>query len=172
MASSAKPLPLIRRITLENLPAFKETRLRALAESPSAFGSTYEAESQFSDAQWRARLERWNGERGVGLLAMEGNVAYGIAGALVDDDDDGRATVVSVWVASAQRGQGVGRLLMQALTAWARERGVGVLRLMVTNSNAIALRFYGGLGFKMTGRTDPHPNDPALRECEMSRVVE
>ena len=93
MASSAKPLPLIRRITLENLPAFKETRLRALAESPSAFGLTYEAESQFSDAQWRARLERWNGERGVGLLAMEGNVAYGIAGALVDDDDDGASDV-------------------------------------------------------------------------------
>jgi hypothetical protein len=42
----------IVRITPENALVFKTVRLRALQESPTAFGSTYAKESQFSDADW------------------------------------------------------------------------------------------------------------------------
>jgi len=42
---------------------------------------------------------------------------------------------------------------------------------MVTSSNHAAMEFYGRLGFSMTGRTEPYPNDPALMEYEMSRRV-
>ena len=45
-------------ITLELLTpqtalAFKDVRLRALLDSPSAFSSTYAAESQLTDADWK-----------------------------------------------------------------------------------------------------------------------
>jgi len=39
----------IQRITPQNVQVFKAVRLRALQDSPFAFGSTYTRESQFTD---------------------------------------------------------------------------------------------------------------------------
>jgi ribosomal protein S18 acetylase RimI-like enzyme len=54
---------------------------------------------------------------------------------------------------------------------WSRRRGVDVMRLMVTSSNEPAMLFYQRLGFSRTGRIEPYPNDPALIEYEMSRLI-
>jgi ribosomal protein S18 acetylase RimI-like enzyme len=42
---------------------------------------------------------------------------------------------------------------------------------MVTCNNKAAIMFYQRLGFSLTGRTEPYPNDPALIEYEMSQPV-
>jgi len=65
-------LIVIEPITPLNVAVFKDVRLRALQEAPYAFGSTYAREVQFDRAEWLKRVERWNGERGVGFLAMDG----------------------------------------------------------------------------------------------------
>lgn len=161
----------IEAITRDNVRLFKTIRLEALRESPSAFGSTYAREAAFSDEEWLARLERWNGEKGIGFLAMDGEVACGIAGALLDPDDPARAQLVSMWTAPAYRRRSVGRLLVDAVVAWARSRSVQTLLLMVTSRNDSAIRFYETLGFVRTGRTEPYPNDPELVEYEMGRPV-
>lgn len=157
----------IQRITPLDIEMFKAVRLRALQDAPFAFGSTYEREAAFSEEDWRARVQRWNGETGAGFLAIETNVPCGIAGALLDQSDCSRAELVSMWAAPAHRRQGVGRLLVAAVITWARSREVRAVRLMVTNTNETAIRFYGQLGFALTGRTEPYPNDPALKELEM-----
>ena len=92
------PIP-IERITPLNIGVFKDVRLRALQEAPYAFGSTYAREVQFDDAEWARRVERWNGERGVGFVAMHGAAACGIAGSLLDDKDPTHAQLVSMWTA-------------------------------------------------------------------------
>ncbi len=163
---------LIRRITTKNIADFKAIRLRALREDPQAFGSTYERELRFTDAEWAARLQRWDGERGIGYLAMEGETLCGIAGTLRDGADAEGVQLVSMWTAPEYRRQGVGRLLVQEIMEWARERGAGVVRLMVTSNNEAAMRFYERLGFARTGRTEPYPNDARLFEIEMARAVE
>ena len=154
-------------VEIANLQLFKTVRLRALEESPSAFGSTYAREVQFDDEEWTKRALRWNGERGIGYLAVESGVGCGIAGALLDSFDESRADLVSMWTAPTHRRLGVGKLLVEAVMSWARQRGVGTLRLMVTSSNEAAIAFYLRLGFAMTGHTEPYPNDPALIEYEM-----
>jgi ribosomal protein S18 acetylase RimI-like enzyme len=159
----------IQRITIENLSIFKMVRLNALQESPWAFGSTYAREVAFTESEWLARLERWNGERGVGFLAMEGESACGIAGALLDPEDPRRAQLVSMWTAPSYRRKGVGRLLVNSVIDWAKQRRIETLLLMVTSANGPAVRFYEQLGFTQTGRTEPYPNDPAIVEYEMSR---
>ncbi|HEX7961942.1 MAG TPA: GNAT family N-acetyltransferase, partial [Terriglobales bacterium] len=83
----------IEPITVRNVWVFKAVRLRALQEDPLAFGSTYAKESQLTDADWMKRVERWNGETGIGFLAMDGGVACGIAGSLLDEDDRGSAVL-------------------------------------------------------------------------------
>src|SRR5712692_5958294 len=58
-------------ITPQNAMIFKAVRLRALQDTPSAFGSTYAKESQLADADWIKRAVQWNGERSAAFLAMD-----------------------------------------------------------------------------------------------------
>jgi len=162
---------VIKPITPRNTSIFKEVRLRALQDTPHAFGSTYACESQFDDAEWNRRVERWNGERGVGFLAMDGATACGIAGSLLDEKEATRAQLVSMWTAPTHRQRGVGRLLVSEVLGWARGRNVHTLLLMVTGNNEPAINFYERLGFARTGRTEPYPNAPAVLEYEMSRPI-
>jgi ribosomal protein S18 acetylase RimI-like enzyme len=157
-------------ITAQNVAAFRDVRLRALQDTPQAFGSTYARESQFSDEEWLQRVTRWNGERGIGYLAMDGTDGRGIAGVLLEEDGT-CAHLVSMWIAPTHRKCGVGRRLVAEIASWARHRGADALRLMVTSSNEPAMLFYQRLGFSRTGRTEPYPNDPALIEYEMSRPI-
>ena len=156
-------------VTMENIAAFQEVRLRALKADPGAFGSTYAREAVMTDEEWAARVERWSGERGIGFLAMNGKVPCGIAGALLEED--GHAQLVSMWTALEARRSGVGRMLVQSVIAWAEGCGVPVVRLMVTSGNDGAIRFYEQLGFERTGRSEPYPNDPAVVEWEMALQV-
>jgi ribosomal protein S18 acetylase RimI-like enzyme len=164
-------LIVIEPITLQNLALFKAVRLRALQEAPYAFGSTYARESVFTESEWVARLDRWNGERGVGFIAVDDGSPCGIAGAILDEHDPRRADLVSMWTAPSHRQSGVGRLLVNQVLEWAGARNVSTLLLMVTSNNAGAIRFYEKLGFARTGRTEPYPNDPTVEEYEMSRPV-
>ena len=162
---------VLESITVQNADVFKEVRLRALRDTPSAFGSTYERESQFPEEEWIARAARWNGERGIGFLAMDGHNACGIAGSFLIPEDPARALLLSMWTAPTHRRQGVGRMLVDEVIRWARSRGANILLLMVTSVNESAMQFYERLGFRRTGRTEPYPNDPALIEFEMAREI-
>ena len=150
---------------------FRTVRLWALQDSPAAFGSTFARESQFPDAEWLRRAANMNGEKAVGYLAMDDDRACGIIGAFRDENNSLSANVVSMWVAPAHRRTGVGSSLVTAIQTWARSRGVRALRLMVTSNNRTAIEFYERMGFSMTGKTEPYPNDPSLIEYEMSQVV-
>jgi ribosomal protein S18 acetylase RimI-like enzyme len=160
---------IIKPVTPLNAFVFKAVRLRALQESPHAFGSTYGMELQFPDSGWLERVERMNGERGAGFLAMEGETACGIVGSFLDQSDPTRAQLISMWTAPTHRHQGIGRLLVKEVLNWAHRRNARTLLLVVTNNNEPAIRFYEHLGFTKTGRTEPYPNDPAVLEYEMSR---
>jgi ribosomal protein S18 acetylase RimI-like enzyme len=158
-------------ITRANVCTLKTVRLQALQDTPGAFGATYAHESQLSDSEWQNRAERWNGDIGVGYLAMEGDVPCGIVGCFIDEKEKTAALLISMWTAPTHRQRGVGRLLVNEVFRWAAARGVTVMKLMVTCNNEPALRFYEQLGFTRTGRTEPYPNDPAVVEFEMARPV-
>ena len=162
---------VLERITAQNAMLFKTVRLRALQDTPSAFGSTFARESQFDDAEWTKRAGNMNGERSIGFIAMDAGVACGIAGCFLDQTDNTQAQLISMWTAPTHRQQGAGRLLVNEILAWARNRKVRLLRLMVTSTNEVAIKFYERLGFSMTGRNEPFSNDPALTEYDMSRPV-
>ena len=102
----------VEPITAQNVGLFKTVRLRALQDAPYAFSATYAKESQFDEAEWSRRVERMNGERGIGFLAMDGGNACGIVGAFLDLNDATRVQLVSMWTAPAYRRRGVGRLLV------------------------------------------------------------
>ena len=158
-------------ITEQNILVFKTIRLRALQDTPSAFGATYAKESLLTDADWIKRAAKWNGQKGILYLALDGSDACGMAGSFLDEANATRAYLISMWTAPAHRRQGVGRLLVDEIFRWGRRCGVRTMRLMVTSNNHRAIGFYERLGFTLTGRTEPYPNDPALIECEMSQAI-
>ena len=162
---------LIEHITLENIEAFKAARLRALLDSPSAFGSTYARESMMSAVEWVQRVIRWNGTLGVGFWRWSNGSSVELQEHCFDEKDLKQAQLVSMWTAPEHRQLGVGRMLVEAAIGWARNSGVERLNLMVTSPNKGAILFYQRLGFAMTGQSEPYPNDPGLVQLEMSRSI-
>jgi ribosomal protein S18 acetylase RimI-like enzyme len=162
-------------ITEASVAQFKATRLRALLDSPGAFGSTYAWELQLTEAGWMERIGRWSNGRGIGYLAMDDGTPCGIAGCLLDnnlmDGDPTRAQLISMWVAPTHRELGVGRLLVDEVIIWARSRGAHRLQLSATGRNEAAIQFYMRLGFAFTGKIIPYPNDPTEIEREMELMI-
>jgi len=158
----------IKRITPEIALVFKQVRLRALEDSPTAFSSTYAKESQLPDEEWQGRAERWGGEGDDAIfLAFDGEAVCGIVGSYVEPERVERAQVISMWVASEYRRAGVGKALIDAVAEWNRPRGIRELVLMVTSVNSGAIAFYERLGFAMTGMMGEYPNDATIIEYEM-----
>ena len=158
-------------ITPQNAMLFKDVRLCALQDTPTAFSSTYAKESQLTDADWVARAAQWTNERSATYLAMDAEIPCGIASGMLDKDDAKRAHLLSMWVAPTHRRIGIGRSLVDVIVAWAGTQSVRVLQLLVTSNNDTAIRFYQRLGFEMTGWTEPYANDPTLSNYEMARSI-
>jgi GNAT superfamily N-acetyltransferase len=66
------------------------------------------------------------------------------------------------------RGAGVGRVLLSAVAARAREQGDARLEWVALDWNELALGFYRGLGARTMGDWIPHRLDGA----ELTRVAE
>lgn len=169
----------IIRVTPEQMPLYRAVRLASLRESPMAFGSRYENEVALADARWQQRIATLDGTRGVGFVAIRDGGACGIAvGILHAGESDppaagalqpSHATLHSMWVDPASRRHGVGAALVRAVTDWVAAQGAPVTKLTVTENNARAIRFYEGIGFEMTGESEPYANDASLRLLEMAR---
>jgi len=155
------------RISPENALAFKTVRLRALQDSPTAFGSTFAREAPLSDEEWLQRSHRWISDGSIGYLAFDGEFCCGLVACYTEESNAESGHIISMWVDPGSRRAGTGRALIEALIAWVSSRGLRQLRLMVTSVNTGAIGFYERLNFGMTGRTEPYPNDPAIVEYEM-----
>ncbi|KMY67087.1 GCN5 family acetyltransferase [Desulfocarbo indianensis] len=106
------------------------------------------------DARQIRGLETLLGRGQARLLAAEaqGRVIGMCSGQLVVSTAEGgpSAWVEDVVVESSWRGKGVGRMLLEALAAWAREQGATRLQLLADRDNQPAFRFYARLGWEKT----------------------
>lgn len=142
----------------------RDLRLRALADSPDAFGSTFERERAHAKREWLRWISGW--ERAVNrlLVAIDGQTWIGMAvGSRTDDDE--RAHLYAMWVDPGSRRTGVGRRLVEAVLAWAETEGATEIELCATAINRAAVVFYERLGFADTGERH------ALRDGSPLEVV-
>lgn len=87
------------------------------------------------------------------LVARENDALIGMASVqLVISTAEGApsAWVEDVCVADMARGRGIGRHLVEAALAWARDRGATRAQLLADLDNAPALAFYARLGWQGT----------------------
>jgi len=91
--------------------------------------------------------------QGCLLVAEEDGQVVGMCSGqlLVSTAEGGFSLLVEdVVVDEKWRGRGVGRLLMEAVSDWARDRNVRRLQLLADRNNSPALAFYRRLGWKGT----------------------
>lgn len=146
-------------------------RLRALADAPSAFGSTL-AETQARPAEfWQHRAQAGSeGDQQVLFVAENNDGLVGMAGGM-SETDDFVPELISMWVDPRVRGTGLGRQLVAAIVDWARRRGARALQLWVTESNKAAVALYEQSGFQRTGERQPLPSNERLAEIRMLKPL-
>lgn len=160
----------VRQIRADEGPRLRALRLRALADSPWAFGSTLAREEAFTDDVWQERAAlSAAGEDRVTFIAEDDDRWIGMATGLMEPG--GRLDLVGMFVAPAARGQRLGAALVEPVATWARGRGAARLHLWVTTTNEPALRLYRRAGFHPTGRTQALDHTPSLQELEMAREL-
>lgn len=162
----------VRRIQAIDAAALRAVRLAALFDSPSAFGSTYEREVAFPDAEWQDRAEvgSTSTERAT-WFALDDERVIGVVGGYREPPGSPDPDLVSMWIDPEYRGRGVGRQLVEVVIAWARDTGADSLSLWVTRGNEPAHRLYSGMGFAETGDHQPLPSDPCKDEIRMTRIL-
>jgi GNAT superfamily N-acetyltransferase len=127
-------------------------RLRALADSPSAFGSTLARELAFDEADWRQLTPD-----SVLVYAEGVPVAMGAT----FEDEPGQMMIVAMWVEPDWRGRGLSTQVLDALVARVRGRGLRP-HLWVNVVNEAARAAYRRYGFVVTdGSKDLHDGDVA-----------
>jgi ribosomal protein S18 acetylase RimI-like enzyme len=153
----------LRRLSTDDWAAFAALRLAALTEAPDAFGSTL--------AEWRdASEQRWRNRVAVAPLNLVASLDGSDVGMLSGIEEiPGTVEVISVWVAPAARGQGVGDAMLEAVLAWADDRDAQRVVLTVTEDNAAAQRLYGRQGFVATGEVKQGRD--GVQELWMQRML-
>jgi len=146
---------------------WRELRLAALAEAPYAFGSQLVDWADAPEERWRERLSVPTAYQ---VIASLDGTPVGMAGGF-RADEPGVAELVSMWIAPAGRGQGVGDALMTAIEDWARAAGARVLKLSVVDGNDPAHNLYLRSGFADTDELGDLMPDGVHREIVMRKAL-
>ncbi|MEZ5649452.1 MAG: GNAT family N-acetyltransferase [Burkholderiaceae bacterium] len=142
----------IVKIQAADWSQYRSVRLDALRESPGAYGSTFDEEASNPDSWWRERLVNCDAGQDRPLFAMAGGDVVGLAwGKLEVGAAEKIGQVYQMWVRGNARGLGIGRLLLQDLVGWFRERGATVASLWSSVGETPANRLYAALGFIEAG---------------------
>ena len=146
----------VRRFTSDEWRTYKELRLRALADSPDAFGSTLAAEQASTDEQWSARLTRGvMSNADLPLVAEVSDRSVGLAWAKIDESKQSVVHLYQMWVAVNFRRRGAGQMLLHAAIAWARASNAEAIVLAVSCGDTAASRLYARAGFTPVGSPEP-----------------
>jgi len=156
----------VQAIGPDDWKAWRELRLAALAEAPYAFGSQYADWVDATEDRWRERLSSPGAYQ---VIAQIDGTPAGMAGGFPGEDSI--AELVSMWVAPAGRGKGVGNALMTAIEDWARGIGAGALKLSVVPDNDPAHKLYLRHGYVDTDEPGDLMPDGVRRELVMRKQL-
>ncbi|BDS07448.1 N-acetyltransferase [Oceaniferula spumae] len=160
-----------RRAEQDDAALFREVRLRALKDSPEAFGSTYENALERDIDSWREQIQSTVSSVNRNTqFAFDGELCVGIA-ALYREEGADTGDIIMMWVSPEARGSGAAPLLISNLMDWASAVGMSEVLLNVTDSNERAIQFYLNYGFVSTGDIVDCDASRCLKAIRMSKKV-
>jgi ribosomal protein S18 acetylase RimI-like enzyme len=141
----------LRRLEPPDAPLYRAFRLRGLHDHPEAFTSSFEEESQRPLADTERRLS--SDSRTCMWGAFEGEQLIGVFGFERENrlKNSHKATLIGLFVAPELAGRGIGRALVETVMHGARDDGIALLVLTVTEGNTKARALYTRAGFQTIG---------------------
>ena len=133
----------LRNIGPDEWEIWKDQRLAALRKAPYAFSSKLADWENAPEQRWRDRLSIYGGYQVV--ASLQGTIVGMAGGFLLNEPEV--AELVSMWVAPAARGRGVGDALVAAVEDWAYGIGATIIKLSVVENNYPARKLYLRNGF-------------------------
>ena len=152
---TSRGIVVIRQSNLGDVSRFRELRLEALQESPTAFSMDYHRSSHYPTKYWEDTLVMDDLEAAIFFAEHEDHLIgmTGIARGRSPKTKHG-AEVWGVYVTPKWRGLHIAEELIRACRDWAVARGIVILRLAVVATNRPAIRCYERCGFVTYG-TEP-----------------
>jgi GNAT superfamily N-acetyltransferase len=146
-------------VTPGNWRRLRSIRLRALADSPTAFLGECAVEATRTDEQWAAacREAHW-------FLAERVGTPIGLGCVAEYPKESPRLHLEAMWVEPETRRTGVGHALLRYAEAYAVQHGETELGLWVVRGNDAAEGIYRAAGYVPTGREGPLSNGRHERE--------
>ncbi|HSN02459.1 MAG TPA: GNAT family N-acetyltransferase [Acidimicrobiales bacterium] len=146
----------VRRAGEVDAEALRSIRLEALADSPGAYGTTYD-----DVVGWD--LERWADllTTNAYFLGEVDGCVRGMAQGGVHDDFPGQTWLFGMFVGADARASGLADALVDAVSAWARQGGAHELHLAVALEMSRAISFYRRRGFVEVGEVRYMKRDPS-----------
>ncbi|NDI33868.1 GNAT family N-acetyltransferase [Chengkuizengella sediminis] len=140
----------IKRLDSIHAEIYKKLRLKGLKNHPSAFGSSYEEEKEFTVEVYKSRLQ----SESITLGAFKSEQLIGIV-TLVKEKKNKlkhRANIYAMYVDSDYHGMGIGKSLMIEVIKKAKELDeVEQIYLSVNKENEAARKLYNSMGFETFG---------------------
>lgn len=144
----------IVRLLPHHAPAYRALMLDAYARHPDAFTSSVDERAALPLAWWEARLAQTPDAAEAVWASLAGDAIQGVAGLSFERREKVRhkATLFGMYVHPEQRGQGLGRQLVDAVLTHARALPhIALVQLTVSEGNAGAIALYRAAGFEPWG---------------------
>jgi len=145
---------ILREANLADASQFRDLRLSALQDSPTAFSADYQVNLGHPMSHWEGRLAF--DEHGIIFFAEHEGDLIGMTGIRQRESPKTKhgADIFSVYVRPEWRGFHIAEALVDMCVDWAKKRDVNILKLGVMTSNTSAVRCYERCRFKIYG-TEP-----------------
>ncbi len=141
----------IRQATLADVHQYRELRLGALLDSPTAFSADYQTNLNYPLSFWQGRLTF--DQYGMIFFAEHAGGLIGMTGIRTGESPKTShgAMIWGVYVRPEWRGLHIAEALIEECAEWARQRNVVILKLGVMANNESAIRCYERCGFTVYG---------------------
>lgn len=159
----------VQLLTPDDWGRVRRLRLASLRQNPEAFGGSFDAESEWTEMQWRECFSKVDY-----VVAVSQGMDVAIMSVEVLDGDFGATCWIGgCWSDPMVRGTGVFREMMKFVDDHAASRGWHVQGLGVWTANSNAIGAYRQLGFTQVGdevASTWHPGQTYIRMIRKSAL--
>ena len=151
---TAKGDVVIHESSFADTDQFRELRLFALQEAPTAFSADLDLNRKHPKRFWEDRLKP--NPYGIIFFAEHDNKLIGMTGIRRGDSSKTKhsAGIWGVYVRPEWRGLHIAEGLIDMCGEWAKLQNVEIIKLGVVSTNESAVRLYERIGFTVYG-TEP-----------------
>ena len=148
---TTKGTVVIRDASFADANQFRELRLFALQDTPTAFSADLDVNKRHSKRFWEDRLKP--DPHGIIFFAEHDNQLIGMAGIRNGESSKTKhsAGVWGVYVRPEWRGLRIAEELINICCEWANLQNVEIVKLGVMSTNKSAIRLYERIGFTTYG---------------------